>query len=801
MGFSGELRTGLCGFFVLLVVGRCQAAVFKQDFLNAPSLWPRERRSLVETNPAVEAKCGDPETIQRLLSNDTHSCSFDLSGELSLVWIGDGTGVVLVLTTFRLPLLIITYAQSKLYRSEDYGKTFQEITSLINNTYIHSELGMGVGPENSGKVILIADVSGGGSNGGRIFRSSDFARSFVQTDLPFHPSVPISYNPRNSSYLLVISIDFFLWVSRDFGASWKQIYQEVCTAKWGAGNNILFTTPLNDSCRDDLRSLTLRKTSDFGRTFKVLSERVYSFGLWGRFLLTSVLEKDRTKRRIHVSQDQGDTWNVAQLPSVKYEQFYSVLAANDDLVFIHVDEEGDTGYGTIYTSDDRGIVYSKSLEKHLYTATGGDTDFTNVTSLRGVFITSVLSEDNSIRSVISFDQGGEWSPLRKPENAKCDSTSIDKEKCSLHIHAQYSISQSLQVPMPPLSEPNAVGIIIAHGSVGDAVSISRPSVYLSDDGGYSWSKVLDGPHHYAILDSGALIVAVEQSDEPINSIKFSTDEGQCWYSYNFTTEPIVFIGLATEPGARSLNVTVWGHQSGIIHRIWRSYTIDFNTLLKQSCKTGDYIKWLAHSTDPGVADDGCILGYKEQYLRLRKSSMCQNGRAYEVAREHIACQCTLDDFMCDFGYYRKENDSQCVEQPELQGHELEICVFGKEEKLKTKGYRKIPGDKCVGGINPTREEMDMQTKCARDLLATTAQISSSTVPVIISVIVVLLIAIVAAVLIVKKYVCGGRFLVHRYSVLRQHMDTQGDEQLDTSIGETRRSGSGFHDDSDDDLLE
>lgn len=37
-------------------------------------------------------------------------------------------------------------------------------------------------------------------------------------------------------------------------------------------------------------------------------------------------------------------------------------------------------------------------------------------------------------------------------------------QCSLHIHASYSISQKLNVPMVPLSEPNAVGIIIAHGT-------------------------------------------------------------------------------------------------------------------------------------------------------------------------------------------------------------------------------------------------------------------------------------------------------------------------------------------------
>lgn len=131
-------------------------------------------------------------------------------------------------------------------------------------------------------------------------------------------------------------------------------------------------------------------------------------------------------RMIHVSVDQGESWNMAQLPAVGHEQFYSILAANSDMVFMHVDEPGgqsfpsisfqrilnmflhwtmgisialsflsDTGYGTIYVSDDRGTVYSKSLERHLYTTTGGETDFTNVTSLRGVFITSVLAEGRS----------------------------------------------------------------------------------------------------------------------------------------------------------------------------------------------------------------------------------------------------------------------------------------------------------------------------------------------------------------------------------------------------------------------
>lgn len=45
---------------------------------------------------------------------------------------------------------------------------------------------------------------------------------------------------------------------------------------------------------------------------------------------------------IQVSVDHGETWNMAQLPPVNHEQFYSILAANDDMVFMHVDEPGGT---------------------------------------------------------------------------------------------------------------------------------------------------------------------------------------------------------------------------------------------------------------------------------------------------------------------------------------------------------------------------------------------------------------------------------------------------------------------------
>uniref|UniRef100_A0AAY4CY45 VPS10 domain-containing protein n=1 Tax=Denticeps clupeoides TaxID=299321 RepID=A0AAY4CY45_9TELE len=614
---------------------------------------------------------------------------------------------------------MIRIGQSKLYRSEDYGKTFQDVTHLINHTFIQTELGIAIGPENSGKVILTGDLLE--RSGAQIFRSVDFGRSFAQTSLPFHPRMQIIYNPHNSDVLLAISSVNDMWLSEDFGVNWRRSHDMVC----------------------DRGSLELKKTSDYGRTFKTIGSRIYSFGLGGRFVFSSVMTGGST-RMIHVSVDQGEVWNMAQLPTVGHEQFYSILAASEDMVFMHVDDLGDSGVGTVYISDERGILFSKSLERHLYTTNAGDTDFTNVTSLRGVYMTSVLDEDGSVQTVVTFDQGARWQPLRKPWNSVCDSTAANPHMCSLHIHASYSISIKMNVPMPPHSEHNAVGLILAHGSVGDVGSLTSPDVYVSDDGGYTWLRALNGPHHYAILDSGGLLVAVEHVPHPVSQIKFSTDEGQCWHMFNFTDQPIFFTGLAAEPGARSMNVSLWGYRDFSRSQHWVSVTIDFRQVLSRDCGDGDYVQWLAHSDNTNGPTDGCVLGYKERFLRLRKDSVCWNGRDYVVMTDPTPCPCTLDDYQCDFGYFRPENSSECEPQPELKGQALEFCLHGNKEQLQTSGYRKIPGNHCQGGIMPDVTVL---------------------------------------------------FLVHRYSVLQQHAEANGIEGID-DFNIDGSSKMHYHDESD-----
>ncbi|KAK3518226.1 hypothetical protein QTP70_033936 [Hemibagrus guttatus] len=628
----------------------------------------RATRSLKSTF----VECTTPLTPKEhsALESNTYETVFhgDDGSSFILTWVGDGTGVILVLSTVSSPLeSFYERGSMRLYRSEDYGKSFHDISYTISNSFIRKDFGISVGPGNSQKLILTAELPVANVPGGVIFTSTDSGKAFKSVQLPFHPAQPISFHHQNSDYLLVICTQGSLWLSQNFGRSWSKIHDGVYSFTWGFGYTLFFSySPKGtDVVEADRRgNLFLRRTQDLGQTFMTIAQNIFSFGYIGGFLFTSVMENPGSPRAIYVSVDNGDQFTKALLPSATSEQFYSVLDGDEDMIFMHVDSPGDeTYFGTVYTSDDRGILYSKSLERHLF---GGErkSDFTNVTSLRGVYLTNVFEEDGQICTVITFNNGGKWWPLKKPKNMECEESI---KKCNLHIHGEHSHYSGIS-PMLPLSHPSAVGLIIAHGSVGESISASKPDVYVSSDGGYNWICALRGPHHYSILDSGGLIVAVEvRRDRQTNAIKFSTDEGQCWKTYNFTEHPIYFAGLTSEPGTKTLKISVFGYRPDDDDQpLWVAVTIDFEQLLPRECNEQDYLKWLAHSDDEqqDSETDGCVLGYKETFQRLKKMSVCRKGNNYVVSKQHKPCPCSREDYMW---------------------------------------YRKIPSDKCEGGFTPPRQ--------------------------------------------------------------------------------------------------
>uniref|UniRef100_A0A8C4Q6M6 Sortilin 1a n=1 Tax=Eptatretus burgeri TaxID=7764 RepID=A0A8C4Q6M6_EPTBU len=761
-----------------------------------------------------------PEFVHKLIQNTfLHEFTNDHSTAVTLAWMGENTKVILALTTFSLPLLE-WLGRTRLYRSVNYGKTFDDISKLVENAHIMKNIGISVRAGNQSRVVLTSFAY---DSSGRSFTyvSKDLGSTFNKNNLPFVLLEAMVFHPTNPDCLMAYTYEHELWITEDLCKTWQKVHTAVFMHKWGPDNLLyLATDPKGKVDRAAMGKLQLKRSRDFGRTFDVVAENVFSFGTGGRFLYASIFHSQNSPRVVKVSLDQGDSWTVAQLPLVEKDQFYSVLMADNSMIFMHVDAEGDAENGTVYASDDRGAIFSKSMEHHYFPSNKRTSDFTKVNSLRGVYLSSQVLQDGNVKTVITYDQGGVWQSLPKPQNVEC----IGSGECHLHLHGATSMLRHLPVPQTTLSEANAVGIILAHGSVGEVLSSSEPDVYVSDDGGYTWARALRKPHYYAILDSGGVLVAVPKTDY-VSSITFSLDEGQCWHPYNLPNGTMRVMGIYSEPGAHSFSIGLWGYLSSGSVNSWVVVTVDFRELLSRPCNDSDYVAWTAHSAGrsgtravgaEAVSVQGCMLGLRQQFNRLQKESVCRNGRGYQASAQALSCKCTKRDYICDYGYYRDPDQDDCQEETAMIKRPLHICIYGKEEVLLTQGYRKIPGDGCEGGFTASDSFKLISKSCTYTLLSNQTVTSLPTTPgavttevmakasgqkphrlgphwgLFLAIGIVTLLLVAFTILITRRYCCRPSRITFLYSQLRQADEDPIEDPHARLVPKQT-----YHDDSDD----
>nr|KAF6414448.1 sortilin 1 [Molossus molossus] len=115
-----------------------------------------------------------------------------------------------------------------------------------------------------------------------------------------------------------------------------------------------------------------------------------------------------------------------------------------------------------------------------------------------------------------------------------------------------------------------------------------------------------------------------------------------------------------------------------------------------------------------------------------------------------------------------------------------VCVIAQDSRPQGHNLSQNPAPPPLGYIENTHSLSPTQKQ----------NFKSNSVPIILATVGLMLVTVIAGVLIVKKYVCGGRFLVHRYSVLQQHAEANGVDGVDTLDTASHTNKSGYHDDSD-----
>ncbi|XP_072026161.1 sortilin-like [Amphiura filiformis] len=754
----------------------------------------------------VDSKCVIND-IQTKLTAHSHQHQFnDSNFSLMLLWAGSDGKELLALSTLEFAFFA---SQSKLWVSRDFGKTFEGINHMIDDAVIKKNGGIFKSPHDPKRIILVSYTETMDRSTTKLYITKDAANSFKKITAPFYLDGPMTFHPSDESWILAHAPyqNFQLFLTKDFGITWHPIRENVVDYSWGShkmDKNLIYVVtddvnPANDKDPQE-GEYNLLRTTTLGRTYEVIKERMYNYGIQGKFIYVAIADKkDPENRILEVSINQGQSWNATHLPVIAKDRFFSILDMNEGMVFMHVDDPGNTGAGTIYTSDSDGIIFSKSLEKHLFPKGGGVTDFYRVQSIRGVYLASQIGEDQSIHTVATYDRGGIWEDIKAPDGMKCKDSEL---KCNLQVNNRYSKLKGVGLPMGPLSKDSAQGLILTHAHVSDALEISDPDVFVSSDGGYAWHKALTGPHHYAITNHGGLLVAVPAgTGAATNIVKFSYDEGHCWNEFQFSEDEagIIVTGILPEPGEKSLNISIWGF--GADDHLWRAYTIDFSAILTRQCHPNDYMSWVPHLDNDNA--QGCLLGLIETFEKVKPDSRCQIDPEYERPHEQNRCECSKGDYECDFGYQREDNEQECEVSPEFADKELELCINGREEEIRTKGYRKIPGDQCENGFEPTRDMETLKKKCHNDgtnlAKAGTGGHKSSSAGVVVFLIVFIL----------GCGLCGFLFLLYRdgklpclrrriasysYSALTESDDLEKILDLDSKE-------HAYHDTSDEDMIE
>jgi hypothetical protein len=656
-------------------------------------------------------------------------------------------------------VVLTTTDKNSVYRSDDSGITWTPLTESLKQ----ASTGAIPDTQPSGKVDRIilstADPSTLALQGpsGLVWFSGDCAKTFkavnqgrVIKDVKLHPTVKTwalsaSWEKCSDFQNSACKTNKTIYFTRNSGTDWVSLTDFVVQFSWaqdGLDADLRERIPkervLFSRVRDEARAvkitgwseaIDLLKTDDFMKTSEVVVPRGNKFIVADRYIMVAqVIEENSSDVQLLVSNERNiDRFYKAELPIKRIpDHSYTLLDSSEDSLMVNINHYGpQASYGNIYISDPTGRRFALSLLHNVRTVEGVS-DVVKLQSLEGIYLANFYDKEfttkelqsfkavnkkvatntnpperSYIKSVITFDKGGEWKTLTPPEkDSEGKRVVCSDEECSLHLHLL-----TYERFAPAYSAESAVGLLLGTGNVGYSLSHSADEIntYLSRDGGLTWFEVRKGSNIYEIGDHGGLIVMADDQT-PTDTLYYSWNEGLTWEALKFSSTKVKVDNILIKPGSTSLKFLLYGStkSKGVV------VSLDFSSLLEPQCRNpnspgtdaSDYELW---SPNDGRSGSRCLMGRHVTYIRRKREAECYNGETYEAITETENCECTPSDYECDVGYYRDKAGS-CVR---VESYDLppEVCVEDDVFYEILTGYRRVASNTCLGGVSSSFEPL------------------------------------------------------------------------------------------------
>ncbi|KAM3137134.1 vacuolar protein sorting/targeting protein PEP1 [Paramecium bursaria] len=493
-----------------------------------------------------------------------------------------------------------------------------------------------------------------------------------------------------------------IYVTNDGGDSWREILTNVSMAVWDKliDSDFIADNRIVAAYLDDNKP-AVAYSDDYFQTKRVIMFNGTGFFQTSFYMF--IVTKQEDGFQLFVAPAFLDMAEVRPVALPFEEQYsYTILDTETDQIFLSVSHNSSNKKLTnIYTSDYTSLKFTISLLNNARSIDNGQCEFERILSLRGVYIANIYDHqkvqhqfpDKFKKTVITFDKGGVWHPIKAPEYDYQGYKLNCRGDCSLHLQGR-GVSK-IQ------SENDAVGVIIGTGNVGMYLDEKIMNTYFSRDGGLNWFEIREGHHIFLVGDRGGLII-MGRNDQSSDEIIYSWDEGLTWeilkLEVNITVQSIINKGLY-----QYYNIIGYDQENkGII------VYVNFNKLFPRVCTgiwdptdpDGDYEMWMPHSFENGR----CLMGQKYRFVRRKREAKCFNQQSQDKLYYIDRCNCTEEDWECDFGFYRKINGGKCVPIASMFEEDDYPDILKPPQNCSgnytiSQGYRKISGDYCDGGID------------------------------------------------------------------------------------------------------
>ncbi|KAI8967795.1 hypothetical protein BDF20DRAFT_917392 [Mycotypha africana] len=561
------------------------------------------------------------------------------------------------------------------------------------------------------------------------FVTNDKASSFDEIQVPLSPlnylqGTVMSFHNDDPDYVIYIGekdcaglgskCHSEAFYSRDNGRSWATIGTYMRSCIWGR-EGAIETTHRNSIFCEQYREQSGNQLSLFGSMLQLVASQNYfhdkhvvfddivGVTVFGKYMVVAASKNGGSNLRLFVSLD-GTTFAPAAFPSsfdVSPEAFTIMESLNSLWIHVSTNTHRGSEFGTIFTSNSNGTYYTISLENANRNEMG-IVDFEKMQGIEGIAIANVVSnpgqankgDPKKLITRKTVDAGGHWSALTPPtkdsEGKPYDCKGSD---CALHLHCYSERQNSRDL----FSLSSAVGLMVGVGNVGTSLSPYRDGdMFLTRDAGKTWTEIQKGAHLWEFADQGALLILVD-NEQPTNFVKYTTNEGLTWKTYEFTkkNEKVIIEDIITQPDGTSQKYVLFGLKNGKTV----AYHIDFSAIHPTKCildenhpNDDDFELWSPEDT----RGEKCLFGREVQYYRRIQDHDCYIGEKLVQPREVVRnCTCTEADYECDFNFLRDANN-KCVLVPGLSPLEP-VCDGTRDFYYTPTGYRKIAASTCQGG--------------------------------------------------------------------------------------------------------